>query len=220
MDMREEGKDAASTERMQEQFDQQAETLGLELETETLDVCSIGVAVVVGECVDKTSDHSPSRTAESAAAEPQEDAINQIADLIRLWDTTHPDDLDTVLPQAMLDPFVVVSANYVGTLPHANLLAVRQTDAFKNELARYPLGKPRDATVTVNPADVHLIGDHKAWATYTLEETYTNGQKYSGNGAVALVKVDGKGWRIAVYSRHDKGLGFDELAGTGAAKGS
>ena len=210
----------APVDHMQDRFDEQAEALGLELEKETFESCSIGIALVVGESVDKLSDHSPTRTPASVGAMPAEDDAGAIAELIRLWDTTHPDDLETVLPQAMLDPFVVVSANYVGAVSHATLLAAREGDAFKEELVRYPVLKPRVATVTVDPADVQMIGDHKAWVTYKLEETYKGGKRYAGRGAAALVKADGKGWRIAVYSRHDKGLGYDELAGTGEERGS
>lgn len=202
--------DGQHDERLQAAFDEAARVLDLDLEERTAlalvdERCSVGVAVVVGDEVSKIVEHPPDTEREVAAPPADEEAA--VWDVVKRWDSTHPDDIPDQWPTMLTDPFVAVSAHWVAEVHSGDLARAIASDTFKSEQANFPVKKPRD--VTYPDHKVQLMGPVKALVTYTFEEVYENGKRFRGPGVCMLVKTT-SGWRINVYSRHDRHLDLVE----------
>lgn len=205
--------DGQRDERLQAAFDEVAHLLDLDLEERTAralvdERCSVGVAVVVGDEVSKVVEHPPDTERQVAAPPGDEEAA--ILKVVEDWDSAHPDDIPTLWPTLLTDPFVAVSAHWVAEVHSEDLARSLASDSFKSEQASFPVKKPRD--VTYSNQKVLMMGPVKALATYTFEEEYQNGKRFKGPGAAMLVKTT-SGWRINVYSRHDRHLDLVEVTG-------
>ena len=172
----------------QDAFDRMADELGLTLERTSFEVGEhTDLGLLLGPLASPVAEFQAMPT----AAPPGEDEDAAIQAVIEGWETLEPANFANRFTDFATDPFVLIGTNGLGT--------VESSDGFEGQLADYPLHSPRQMEVS-NVQVVH-IGGARAAATYTVDESYTDGSKIHSNAVAVLAKLS-QGWRIVIATDH------------------
>ena len=181
------GSDPDRTER-QRAFEEMADELGLGLEHTSFEVGEhTDLGLLLGPAASPVTEFTTVPTAEP----PGEDEDAAIEQVIRGWEALEPAHFGDQFGNFAIDPFVLIGTDGLG--------AVESGDGFEGRLADYPLHSPRQMEVT--DIQVVHIGGSRAAATYTVDETYTDGTRIHSNAVAVLAKL-GAGWRIVIATDH------------------
>lgn len=211
-----------SDESLQEKFDRLAPEMGLELEKPTVaQRCSVGIAVI--RIMPKTI-LSQVQMATTAAPRPAREADGAtIADVIQKFECAHPNDLPGAWRDLVIEPFIAVGTQHDAVdekllpLPTSESMAMIhpillsevdeaiKSEAFAKQKEIYPPASDQKREVAITNLQTTFIGADMAVTTYHFVETYKTGELFEGNSGVILLRGKDTGWRIAVYTKHNRG---------------
>ena len=177
----------------QRAFDRMADSLGFTLEHSSFEVGEhTDLGLLLGPLASPVTEFVAVPTAEA----PGEDEDQAIEATIRGWETLEPADFAENFTRYATDPFLLIGTDSVGTVGEGT---VESSDEFEKRLAEYPLHSPRQIEIS-NVRIVHIRGS-RAVATYTVDESYTDGTRIHSNAVAVLAKLSA-GWRIVIATDH------------------
>lgn len=172
----------------QRDFDRMADGLGFTLEHTSFEVGEhTDLGLLLGPLASPVTEFRAVPTVEP----PGDDEDEAIGATIRGWEALEPAEFGESFTRYATDPFLLIGTNGVGT--------VESGDQFGRTLADYPLHSPRQ--MEVSEIRVVHIGGSRAAATYTVDETYTDGTRIHSNAVAVLARLS-DGWRIVIATDH------------------
>ena len=129
----------------------------------------------------------------------------QAKDHVTQWESLAPQEFALQWRDFATDPYVGVGAGWVGTIDQAAVEEWLKSPQLAEAEKTHPTFSPRHVKIT--KYQLVSLGPGRAIAVYRVEEKYKNGKVSAGNTFAVLLRVRGKGWRIAVASkgtRHEK----------------
>lgn len=198
--MSEETRPVAAERELQARFDEQAGELGLAAEAGKLPASEVRLVGIAGAAV-----HSVLSVERKLPPRPADDEDRtQIAEVIELFESIHPDELLLHWKRYATNPYVAVGNTRVALIQDDGFAAFLDSDAFKQTLELFPPFKPRK--LEVSSPEIVFLSPVRASATYTCKEEFRNGQMKVNNCTAVLLKLD-TGWRITVVTTRDEGEG-------------
>lgn len=131
-----------------------------------------------------------------------EDDRKAIAEVIRRFESLHPEEFLQDWKKFATNPYVAVGETLVGTVHEDGLEDFFNRDAFKETLQAFPPFRPRK--LTISNMQIVFIGQIRAAATYRVDEDFQNQKHKVDNCAAILVKFD-EGWKVTSVTTKDKG---------------
>jgi hypothetical protein len=191
------------------------ELVGSEVEARCVGIAFAGYSRTVDVDLDKEGggdDAAPGATpamftGAAPAAAPTAAAPADVAQLLSSWESLAPDQFAANWRNYATDPYVGVGPGWVGTVDQSTFETWLASPELKEALESHPPYSPRH--VQLSNLQVVTLGPGRVLAVYRVEETYQNGTMSAGNTFAVLMRVRGKGWRIACASkgtRHEAAL--------------
>lgn len=224
-----------AAESLQERFNRLAPEMGLELERPSeAQRCSVGIAVI--RIMPKNQISSVKMSTLKAPRPTEEEDRASISALVERFEATHPSKLPEVWKSIVLEPFIAVGTQH--GLVDSNLLPLPDdeptalvhpismtdveeaigSDAFKEHMRLYPPSGVDQRDVVISNLLTVFIGRDMAATTYHFVEKYATGVQYEGNSALILLRDKDSSWRIAVYTKHNRGRDMTEIVPTDSNK--
>lgn len=192
-------------ERMQREFEETAEQMGIKLaDPETVANEPVGalVACVMGLPLAKITGPPP-----SLDTGDEEENSRRIHAVIEAWETCTPDTLLDVWQTYAAQPAAMaLTAEWIGAVDGLMLAQGIESETYKAQLRSFPFASPRD--VSLHNVQMMFITPSQAVATYRVEERYTNGEVWAANSVMILMQDPDLDWKVALYTKHthDKDL--------------
>jgi len=177
-------------------FARVADELPLELVPAEVEARCVGVAFAFFQ---RTVDVEVDTRAPTAKTEAQ------AKDHLTRWESLAPQEFSASWRDYATEPYVGVGPGWVGIIDQAAIDDWLKSPQLAEAEKTHPTFTPR--TVKVTKYQLVALGPGRFIAVYRVEERYRNGKVSAGNTFAVLMRVRGKGWRIAVASkgtRHEK----------------
>ncbi len=137
----------------------------------------------------------------TSTAEIGEADRKAIAEVVRRFESLHPQEFLKEWKSFATNPYVAVGESMVGTVEEDGLEEFFNRDSFRETLEAFPPFQPRK--LTVSNMQIVFVGQVRAAATYRVEEDFKNQKHKVDNCAAILVKM-ADGWRITAVTTKDK----------------
>jgi hypothetical protein len=193
----ENGGDRPGSDALQDAFDTQAGSLGLEFDPPNVYGRDIGAFVRRRRAVVEPG-------VPHTLTPPGNEDDQILAAVIHGWELLDPDQAGLYWKQFATDPFVAVGRGAIGIMDDEAYRLWRDSDELRKDLEAFPPFSPR--RIRILNLRTSYVGFTTATATYTVEEDYQNARTRFTNASLILLKIDPGTWKIAAETVPERSI--------------